>query len=479
MSGLDLLASPWVLALAHASAICLAVGHIVLHKRDVRAAVGWSFMVLVAPFVGAISYWIFGVNRIHRRAARIFAPRLPAPEPRGATRGAEEARATFGCDGMARLLDRLVPRPLVPGNRVTPLVGGAAAYDAMIAALAQARHSITLSSYIFDHDAVGLQFADALEAAHRRGVQIRVLIDAVGARYSLRSMIAVLRRRGVPATPFLRTRMPWRFKYFNLRNHRKICVVDGRVGFTGGINIREGHRSEDPGDPGAVQDVHFRVEGPAVADLQSVFAEDWQFTTGQRLEGDELWFPPLEDAGEVTVRAVADGPDHDLDKILSALLGAIACAERRLAIVTPYFLPDSGLDLALQVAAGRGVEVDILLPERSNLRLVQWASRAAWRWVLEGGCRIWLTPPPFDHTKLMLMDDEWSLLGSANWDPRSLRLNFELNLECHDRGLNRRLSEIVDAKQARARRADLDEELGLPLPRRLLYGTTRLLTPYL
>jgi cardiolipin synthase len=224
--------------------------------------------------------------------------------------------------------------------------------------------------------------------------------------------------------------------------------------------------------------VHFRIDGPVVADIQSVFAEDWLFATRQHLEGD-VWFPRLEEAGEVTVRTVADGPDHDLDKILWALLGAIGCAQRRLVIVTPYFLPDSGLDQALQVATGRGVEVDILLPERSNLRLVQWASRGAWRYVLEGGCRIWLTPPPFDHTKLMLMDDEWSLVGSANWDPRSLRLNFELNLECHDRELNGALTAIVAAKLALARPVSLDEETKLNLPRRLLYGTTRLLTPYL
>jgi cardiolipin synthase len=272
--------------------------------------------------------------------------------------------------------------------------------------------------------------------------------------------------------------VPWRFPYFNLRNHRKISVVDGRVAFTGGMNIRHGHRAHQ-GDPGAVEDLHFRLEGPVVGDLQSVFAEDWQFATGQRLEGDTLWFPEIEPVGEVRARAIADGPDHDLDKILSALLGAIACAERRLVIVTPYFLPDAGIDNALQVAAGRGVEVDIVLPERGNLKLVQWASRAVWRYVLEGGCRIWLTPPPFDHTKLMLMDDEWSMVGSANWDPRSLRLNFELNVECHDRDLNRRLSEIVEVKRAAARPATIAEEAALGMPKRLLYGATRLLTPYL
>jgi cardiolipin synthase len=477
VSPTDVLVQPWVLALGHLVAIVVAVGHIVLHKRDVRAAVGWAVVVLVAPFLGAISYWLFGVNRIRRRAFRIFPHSRTRSLPVGVPTPPGAGHA-FGCDGVTRLLDRLVPRQLVAGNRVEPLIGGAA-FDEMLAAIASAERSITFATYIFDHDETGLEFARALRDAQHRGVAVRVLIDAVGARYSFPSMVAHLRRRGVPAMPFLRTRLPWRFPYFNLRNHRKICVIDGRTAFTGGMNIRHGHRSDCADDPAAVADVHFRIDGPAVGDVQSVFAEDWLFATGQRLEGDELWFPALEPQGDVVVRAIADGPDHDMDRILWALLGAIACAERRLVIATPYFLPDAGLDQALQVAAGRGVQVDLLIPERSNLKLVHWASRATWRWVLEGGCRIWLTPPPFDHTKMMLMDDEWSLIGSANWDPRSLRLNFELDLECHSRELNARFAEILEAKRAAARPASIAEEDALPLPRKLLHGSVRLLTPYL
>jgi cardiolipin synthase len=473
------ISTPWILALGHAVAIALAVGHIVLHKRDVRAAVGWAFVVLVAPLLGAGAYWLFGVNRIRRRASRIFLPTRTRSSPRALAGDRGVTRHAFGCDGVTRLLDGVVPRRLVPGNRVTPLVGGDEAFGGMLDAIATASASVTLASYIFEHDETGLEFARVLREAQERGVAVRVLVDAVGDRYSFPSMVAHLRRRGVPAAPFLRTRLPWRFPYFNLRNHRKICVVDGRVAFTGGMNIRHGHRSRSSADRGAVADVHFRVEGPVVADIQSVFAEDWLFATGQRLDGDGLWFPELEPAGQVAVRAIADGPDHDMDKILWALLGAIACAERRVVIATPYFLPDSGLDHALQVAAGRGVAVDLLIPERSNLKLVQWASRASWRYVLEGGCRLWLTPPPFDHTKVMIMDDEWSFVGSANWDPRSLRLNFELNLECHDQALNSRLADILEAKRARARLATVAEESALPLPRRLLHGGVRLLTPYL
>ncbi len=234
----------------------------------------------------------------------------------------------------------------------------------------------------------------------------------------------------MPLALFLPRWLPRVTPYANLRNHRKILVVDGRCGFTGGMNIREGHYPEvRPRHP--IQDLHFRVEGPVVAHLQEAFAEDWVFCSGELLQG-ERWFPPLEPAGVSPVRGIADGPDEDFEKLRLTLLGALACARSSVLIVTPYFLPDAGLITALNVTALRGVAVDIVLPERNNLRLVQWASTALLWQVLEQGCWVWLSPPPFDHSKLMVVDGTWALVGSANWDPRSLRLNFEFNLECYD-----------------------------------------------
>jgi cardiolipin synthase len=224
--------------------------------------------------------------------------------------------------------------------------------------------------------------------------------------------------------------------------------------------------------------VHFELEGPAVGDLQGVFAADWQFATREILLGAD-WFPPLEPVGSVSVRVVEDGPDRNLDRLLWTVMGAIACAERRVLVVNPYFLPDAGLDRAFQVAARRGVEVDILLPERSNLLLVHRASRASWRWVLEGGCRIWLTPPPFDHTKLLLMDDEWSFVGSANLDPRSFRLNFEVNLVCCCKDLNRQLAAVAMERKRRATEVTLDTWWQQPRRERVVDGAVRLLSPYL
>jgi len=215
-----------------------------------------------------------------------------------------------------------------------------------------------------------------------------------------------------------------------------------------------------------------------VGQLQEVFAEDWLFATGERLEG-AAWFPALSWQGPTTARGISDGPDHDLDRVRWTIHGALACASRRVTVVTPYFLPISGLANALEIAARRGIEIDIVIPEVSNLRLVDWASRATWWEILQGGCRLWLSPPPFDHTKLMLVDDYWSLIGSANWDPRSLRLNFELDVECHGEELAAELATVAAEKLAAARPVTLEEVEGRPLPLKVWDGAARLVSPYL
>jgi cardiolipin synthase A/B len=254
-------------------------------------------------------------------------------------------------------------------------------------------------------------------------------------------------------------------------------VVDGRLGFTGGMNIRIGNcLNRQPRSP--VQDTHFRIRGPVVAQLQEAFADDWLFTTGESLRGDE-WFPKPEPAGQVLARGVPDGPDEDHEKLRWTLLGALAIARHSVRIVTPYFLPDPPLVSALNLAAMRGVKVDIILPEKSNLPFFTWASRAMWWQVLSHGCRLWLTPPPFDHSKLMVVDGCWAFFGSANWDPRSLRLNFEFNLECYDLELAHRLEEIIAGKLKHARQMTLRQADARALPVRLLDGVARLLTPYL
>ena len=230
--------------------------------------------------------------------------------------------------------------------------------------------------------------------------------------------------------------------------------------------------------PHPIRDLHFRISGPVVTQFQEAFADDWTFCTGELLEGDS-WFSAAEPEGPVLARGIPDGPDDDFETLRLALLGAIASAQSSILVVTPYFLPDASLIAALNVAALRGVQVDIVLPAENDLALVQWASTALLWQVLQRGCRVWLSPRPFDHTKLMLVDNLWTLFGSANWDPRSLRLNFEFNVECYDRQLATSLTDLVQSKIQQSRSLTLADVDGRSLPRRLRDGGARLFSPYL
>lgn len=458
-----------------------ASAHVVLNKRDVPAAVGWAALAWLAPFVGVGLYVLFGINRIERKAHRLrpettrIQEEAEVEEERLAHRILDESFTSLV--SLGRLGDELTGFPLVDGNRIEPLVNGDAAYPAMLDAIANARHSVGLATYIFDSDAAGALFLDALDKAHRRGVAVRVLVDGVGQRYSRTPVPGILRERGVPVAVFLESSLPFRNNYLNLRNHRKILVVDGRVGFTGGLNIREGCLlATEPKHP--VQDLHFRLEGPVIGSLVRTFALDWDFASDEQLKGTS-WYPALEPAGDSIARGVPGGPDEDFETIRRVILGALAQAQHRVRILSPYFLPDPTLITALNVTALRGVQVEILVPRKSNLRIVHWASAAQMGQLLQDGVRVFLTEPPFDHTKLMLVDGQWSFFGSANWDQRSLRLNFELNVECYDRKLAATLNDLVDAKLATGEELTLEWVRSRPLPIKLRNGFARLFSPYL
>jgi cardiolipin synthase len=485
MDWLQSLATAWqylVLALTLLLSV-LGSAHALLHKRDTRAATLWVGFIWLMPLVGAVLYYILGVNRLKRQAILLrrglehFRSRPSVKECSTEELAALLPPESGHLTSLACAVSNALPRRLLPGNRVELLVHGDQAFPAMLEAIAAARHSISLSTYIFDRDEAGLTFARALGDAVRRGVEVRVLIDATGTRYSWPPVLGVLRREGVRYARFLPAFPLWRLLSMNLRNHRKILVVDGRVGFTGGMNIRVGHwLAKRPRHP--VRDLHFRLEGPVVAHLQEVFADDWFFTTHEALRG-ETWFPPLEPRGPVIARGIADGPDEDFEKLRWTLLAAMSAAKVSVRVATPYFLPEPTLIAALNLAALRGVSVQILLPARGNLPFVQWASTAHWWQVLERGCRLWLSPPPFDHSKLFVVDDCWALIGSTNWDPRSLRLNFEFNVECYDADMARTLAGWFDEQRRHSRETTLADVDARSLPVRLRDGAARLLTPFL
>ena len=459
-------------------ACLLASSHALLQKRDTRAATIWIGVIWFLPALGPLLYLAMGVNRIRRRAIKLgvhktFSRDIPENLGEPEHDGAEHLKH------IARVVSRVVTQPLTAGNKIEPLVNGDAAFPAMLAAIESAKKSVTLCTYIFDNDASGKQFVSALERAVKRGVAVRVLIDSAGTRYSWPPITYKLRHAKIPFAKFLPASIftPWRVATINLRNHRKSLVVDGGIAFTGGMNIRHGNVLADrPKSP--VQDLHFRVEGPVVTELQEAFANDWSFMTDEILDG-EIWFPEAQEAGDVIARVIMDGPDSDFENARWTLLAALAEAQVSVKILTPYFLPDNALITALNLAALRGVRVDIILPAKNNLPFVHWASRAMWWQVLERGCHVWLTPPPFDHSKLMIVDGHWVLLGSANWDARSLRLNFELNVEGYGREFARQMEKVIEKKISAAREVTLAEVDKRYLPAKLRDAIARLFSPYL
>lgn len=473
---------PYLVASFNIAAALLASAHVLLHKRDSRAAALWIGLILLLPVLGSILYLVMGVNRLKRRA-QLLGVMNAALKNDQAILHSPQLEAEH-LQTLALTVNRVVKRPLTTGNRLQPLVNGDEAFPAMLAAIDAAQRSISLCTYIFDNDSAGRKFVDALGRALERGVAVRVMVDAAGTRYSWPPITHRLRHKKIPHARFLPASIltPWRVATINLRNHRKSLIIDGETAFTGGMNIREGNLLNASGHSircgKLVQDLQFKIEGPVVAQLQEAFVSDWGFCTREALNGD-LWFPPLSECGTVVSRAITDGPDADYDKLRLTLLAALADAQRSVQIITPYFLPDAALITALNLASLRGVRVDIVLPAKNNLPFVHWASRALWWQVLEQGCHIWLTPPPFDHSKLMIVDGHWVFLGSANWDARSLRLNFELNVECYSRAFADEMEKFFQKKMSSAHEVSLAEADGRPLPARLRDAVARLFSPYL
>ena len=436
----------------------LASIHVLLRRGDNRSAIGWlGLFWLGYPLIGSVIYLLVGVNSIRRDKKAVGAAILSKTTRRRPSRrrsGAEPRRSPNIAPHMHTLKkmgDRILGQKLHCGDTIERLFGGDQIYPAMLAAIDSATRSIAMASYIFKDDPAGHRFVDALDRAQQRGVQVRVLIDFMGSSHGGRSVYRLLRNRGVPVRRFMPTfGLPF-FRFANLRNHRKLLVVDGKTGFTGGMNIDVAFWPEiRPADVTPKDDAHFLVRGPVVADLLAAFEQDWRFTTGEDLAG-EAWKLETGDEGPMHARGIPDGPDSETRLTHAMILAALATAKQSVKIVTPYFLPPSDIMSALGVTVLRGVKVEILVPDPTNSLLVQWASDDYLRKVSELGCTVWADGGDFNHTKMMVVDDCWSMVGSSNWDLRSLRLNFEFNLECHHEQLAAQLNEYWDDQMKLAR----------------------------
>lgn len=462
-----------------------SAGHALLYKRDPRAALGWIAVSIAYPIMGPLLYYLFGINRLRTRAHELKGQprqRLKLGYERGEAAAVQDPLQPPAFDqhpelaALARSSAAVTQRSLVGDNALQPFFDGESAYAAMLQAIKKAERSVCLATYIFETNRSGKAFIDALAEADARGVAVRVLLDGLGEYYSLPRAGTLLKRRGVRVSRFVPPRLIPPSIHINLRNHRKLLIVDGRTGFTGGMNIGDRHLQQQPAGRRETADIHFQLQGPIIAQLQSVFDEDWQFAAREQIST-----PVTESrtSGSAICRVITDGPNEDLGKLAMVITGAVALARRSVAIMTPYFLPPPELINALQAAALRGIEVSVILPQKSNLPLVHWSTRNMLWELLQYGVHVYYQPPPFAHSKLLLIDDCYAHIGSANLDPRSLRLNFEIVVEVFEEAFVSRLSEHYNRIKGLSREETLAGVDSRPLPVRIRDAAAWLFSPYL
>ncbi|NNE34535.1 MAG: cardiolipin synthase [Rhodothermales bacterium] len=466
----DLTIAGLIIAAVSISLSTFVTGHALLHIRRPQAAFGWIAISWVFPFGGSALYFLFGINRI--RNDTLFRSSTPQPPLDPSSWPIQEVP---GLEPLSRLGLAVTGCPLVAGNQVDVLHNGEEAFPAMLEAIDTATDRVYLSTYIFQGKAYDGAFVSYLERAANRGVTVCVLLDGIGELYTWPRTRRLIRSPNIRIGRFLPPRLFPPSIHANLRNHRKILIAD-QIAFAGGMNISQRHVITECTNGRSVVDVHFRLTGPIVTYLEKTFIKDWAFATGRKLK---LTDAPHDHAGSALCRMVTDGPDDGLDQITALVAGAVSVAKKKVSVMSPYFLPTPELLGAFQTAALRGVEVCVVLPERNNLGYVHRATRHALAELLERDVRVVYQPAPFVHSKLLIVDDAYVQLGSANMDPRSLRLNFELLVEVYDSGLAARLASHFSEIESRSRVLTLHELANRPLPTKLLDGVAWLFSPYL
>jgi cardiolipin synthase len=457
------------LFIAHLVLAALATVHILFHKPQPISAVSWIVTVWALPFAGLFLYWYFGFNRLVEKARRAARPGL----------------SPAGKDPLDRLGHSLTQLPLRSPCRVELLENASSAYPAMIASIAGARRSVDLLTYIFDLDPVGLSFVKILCESARRGVRVRVLVDGIGGWVPGNRLKKQLNAAGVQFASFWRTDHLLHQPMLNLRNHRKLLVVDGAVAYTGGLNISERHfkgplaihplRALRPKPVKGDRDLHFRIRGAALPDLAEAFEADWAGPArpparpqgrGRRGGGDQ-------------VRVVRSGPDKQYERIYEMLLGAMRLAKKSVDLCSPYFIPDAPVLTSMRLLALSGVKVRLFVPHVSDHSFMTWASRAYFRELIEAGVEVWEIEGGFVHSKACVIDGNWCLVGSCNLDPRSFRLNFELNIEVRSRRLARDITRALDVYRGQSTPVDMAFLQRQGFVARLRNNTVKLLSPYL
>ncbi|MBL8717793.1 MAG: cardiolipin synthase [Myxococcales bacterium] len=466
---------PTILATAEVIWIVAMTVWLLLERRSPVATLAWIFGLALLPIVGLPFYYLIGPRRLQRKKIRYRGARKAL---RAALDTAESLRLSAVSEDISQLMTLGLRASHVPVSRahsVDLLVNGRATFDAIVAAIEASEHHVNLEYYIFEPDHVGTRLRDALVARAKAGVEVRVLVDAIGSPRAGKAFFAPLLEAGGQVAWFNPVHL-FRGRLLNFRTHRKIVVCDGVVGFTGGINVVDYHH-EDHGKP-AWRDTHVRLEGDAVRGLTATFFENWVFAHG-RVGGDVSRFFPEAPAGNIPVQIFRSGPDEDEAAIHKLYFAAINAADDRVWITTPYLIPDESILTALITAVLRGVDVRVLVPKKGDSRLVGAASRSFYEELREHGVKIYEYEPSMIHAKTLVVDDEVAIVGTANMDNRSFRLNFEVTAAIYDPTTARALASLFTTDLEKAHPVRQRELRREPAWNRLLEAGARLLAPML
>jgi cardiolipin synthase len=470
---------------AFAGAICVLCTWpwILMTKKDSTSAVAWCLIVFFLPFVGTLLFLIFGWQHVHRplkrkrKHKRLFhlahteiavrspptATAFPALEPED--------------QSMAQLAQRFGGFVPSAGNDVVLFHDGRLAMDAILQAIQGAKLFVHLEYFILQPDVCGSEIIRLLAEKAGQGVEVRLLYDAMGSRRLHRKSLRILQQAGGRFSEFLPLNPFRRRIQVNMRNHRKIIVVDGTVAFTGGLNIGDEYLGLNP-RYGYWRDTHLQISGPAVNDLHRVFVEDWDFAADEDLQKPD-YFPRHEASGRYPVQVVASGPDQEINSVREIYFAAILRARRRLWIASPYFVPDAGLRDALCLAGYQGVDVRLLGQHYPDKWIPYYAARYYWADMLAAGVKVYQYARGMMHSKVVIVDGAWASVGTANLDNRSLHLNFEVNCMIYDRAIAAELEQAFADDLGLAIRLRNDVYGRRPLPGRVIENACRLLSPIL
>lgn len=461
------------------------IASILRRQKEPTAMLAWVFAIVLMPFAGSILYWLVGSTRIHRKAHRrrkriahlVSRVKRHTRDRAGGDDREAEQRLPDDLATVERMTRRLLGVPATSGNQVHVYEEANATYYALEEAIRDARESVHLEYYVWQPDDTGRHFRDLVIEKAKTGVKCRLLLDAVGSWRIGRSFTQPLIEAGVQLAFFLPVN-PLRKRWsINLRNHRKIAVIDGRVAFMGSQNIGDEYLGRlkrlSPW-----RDTHMRVIGPAVLFMQQTFVEDWLFASGENLTSAEL-FPEPARSGDSLVQMVSTGPDQNVGVLEQIVFAAVSTGGKSIQIQTPYFVPGPGLRMALQHACYRGVRVQLVLPTRHDHPVVLWAGRSFYGELIQAGVEIYEYDAGVVHSKIITVDDRWCMLGSANMDVRSFRLNFESTALIYDASVAVELSNSIDRDVRRSRRIGLDDIRERGLREQLIVGAARILSPLL